>query len=174
VPDGKTRALWLLLVLLIGLLLPVPIVAEAESVALEVRDTRSRALLLTVSLCLGDRFYLRYTHSTAKTEVEEHFEIVGRKEIVLDRMIYASGGAGLPDFPPAGATIRVEGGRFVLEGINKRFLSLERIRVAYFYPFILGNCEKEYRLSDLARGGLVDVLIRSQDGENRRRGQPHD
>jgi hypothetical protein len=174
VSDGQARALWLLLVLLLGLLLPAPIVAGAESVALEVRDTRSRALLLTVSLCLGDRFYLRYTHSTAKTEVEEHFEIVGRKEIVLDRMIYASGGAGFPDFPPAGAIFRVEGGRFVLEGINTHFRSLERIRVAYFYPFILGARDKEYRLSDLARGRLVDVLIRSQNGEDDRRDQLHD
>ena len=173
-PDGRTRASLLLLVLLTGSFLAAPNLAESEALVLDVRDTRSRALLLSVRLPLDDRFYLRYTHSTAKTEVEEHFKVVGREEIVLERMIYASAGAGIPDFPPAGATFRVADDRFVLEGINLRFPSLERIRVAHFYPFFLGTHEREHRLSDLARGRLVDILIRPQAGEHDRRSQPYD
>jgi len=174
VPDARKRASLLLLVLLTGSFLAAQSLAEPEARVLDVRDTRSRALLLSVRLPLDERFYFRYTHSTAKTEVEEHFKVVGREAIVLERMIYASGGAGIPDSAPAGATFRVADGRFVLDGINKRFPSLERIRVAYFYPFILGTREAEHRLSDLARGRLVDVLIRPQAGEDDRRSQRYD
>ena len=173
-PHGLRPAFWYLLLLLAHLTLMCPTPAASEPVVLEVRDTQSGALILLVHLPRDPCFYFRYTHSTAKTEVEEHFKVVGREEIVIERMIYASGGAGIPDSPPAGATFRVADGRFVLDGINKRFPSLERIRVAYFYPFILGTREAEHRLSDLARGRLVDIRIRPQAGENDRRSQRYD
>jgi hypothetical protein len=174
VPYARTPAFCCLLFLLTGLALTLPASPGTDALVLEVRDTRSRALLLSVHLPLDACFYLRYTHSTAKTEVEEHFKVVDEEEIVLDRMVYASGGAGIPDSPPAGATFRVADGRFVLDGLDKRFGSLERIRVAYFYPFILGTREAEYRLSDLARGQLVDIRARVRAWENDRRSQRYD
>jgi hypothetical protein len=140
---------------------PAPPLAASGSLTLEVRDTLLRSRLACAPIRPGERFSLRYTHSTAKTEVEEEFQVIGPDEILLDRMLYASAGAGIPDVAPPGTRFRVEGGRFVLEGVNQRFSALERIRVAYFYPFILRIGERQYRLSDLARGRLVDLTVMS-------------
>ncbi len=127
---------------------------------LEVRDTRAGDLLLNLAVKKGDRFLLRYTHSTAKTVVEEHFQIAGSHDIVLTRMVYSSCGAGIPDIPPARAYFKIgSDGRFVMDGLDRHFSSLNNIRVAYFYPFVLELEGKRHPLSDNARGRLVDILV---------------
>jgi len=140
-----------LLVLSLGEALLPPLV-------LEVRDTKTRQLLLSFPVKEGTCFFFQYTHSTAKTLVEEHFQVAGPDNIILTHMVYSSGGAGIPDSPPSGANFRIgPDGRFVLEDLNRRFLSLNRIRIAYFYPFRLGLGGKSYSLSEIARGRLVDI-----------------
>jgi hypothetical protein len=128
---------------------------------MEVWDTKAGDLLLAVPVKQGGRFLLRYTHSTAKTIVEEHFQIAGSNDIILTCMVYSSGGAGIPDLPPSGAYFKIgPDGRFVMGGLNRRFKSLSNIRVAYFYPFILEVDGKRYDLSENARGRLVDIRVR--------------
>jgi len=128
------------------------------SLVLEVRDTKTGHLLLSFPVKKGTCFFFQYTHSTAKTLVEEHFQVAGPDDIILTRMVYSSGGAGIPDGPPSGANFRIgPDGRFVLEDLNLRFLSLNRIRIAYFYPFLLGLGGRSYSLSEIARGKLVDI-----------------
>jgi hypothetical protein len=156
--QWPTRSLGLVAALILALC-PVLSIAASGPLSLEVRDTRLHSRLVCAPVRVGDEFSLRYTHSTAKTEVEEQFEIRGPGDIVLRRMLYASAGAGVPDVAPPGTTFRVVDGRFVLDGIDRRFAALERIRVAYFYPFILRIGERQHALSDLARGRLVDVRV---------------
>jgi hypothetical protein len=128
------------------------------SLVLEIRDTETGQLLLSFPVKKGAPFFFQYTHSTAKTLVEEHFQVAGPNDIILTRMVYSSGGAGIPDGPPSGAIFRIgSDGRFVLEDLNQRFLSLNRIRIAYFYPFLLGLGGRSYSLSEVARGKLVDI-----------------
>jgi hypothetical protein len=168
-----TRASGLFAALILALC-PAPSPTAAGTLTLEVRDTRLQSRLLCIPIRAGERFSLRYTHSTAKTAVEEQFVVIGPREIVLDRMRYASAGAGIPDVLPPGATFRIEDGQFVLEGIDQRFSALERIRVAYFHPFDLRIGERQYRLSDLARGRLVDVILASTPDCGENRSERHD
>jgi hypothetical protein len=128
---------------------------------LEVRDLKGGGRLLSLAVEKGEHFLLRYTHSTAKTPVEEHFQVLGHNHILFTRMVYASGGAGIPDLPPPGASFRIDpGGRFVMEGLNRHFQSLANIRVAYFYPFLLEIAGERYNLWEIARGRLVEIRVR--------------
>lgn len=132
-----------------------------QGLVLEVRDTKGGGRLLSFGVKEGQHFLLHYTHSTAKTAVEEHFQISGPNDIVLTRMVYASGGAGIPDLPPPGAFFRIaQDGRFVMEGLNRHFQSLVNIRVAYFYPFLLELAGNRYSLSEIASGQLVEIRVR--------------
>ena len=144
-----------------GLLVAALAQVFLPGLVLEVWDTRAGDLLLSFSVKKGDRFLLLYTHSTAKTIVEEHFKVAGSRDIILTRMVYSSGGAGIPDLPPAGANFRIgRDGRFVMDGLNKKFRSLNNIRVAYFYPFLLELEGARHNLSEIARGRLVDIEVR--------------
>ncbi|MBW2146317.1 MAG: DUF1850 domain-containing protein [Deltaproteobacteria bacterium] len=127
---------------------------------LQVRDARRGDLLFAFPVKRGEPFFLRYTHSTAKTQVEEHFLIAEADDIVLTRMIYSSAGAGIPDMPPPGGSFKIgSDGRFVMDGLNHRFKSLHNIRVAYFYPFLLKIKDKRFDLTENARGRLVDITV---------------
>jgi hypothetical protein len=131
-----------------------------STIALEVWDTEAKRQLLSLPVKEGDSFSLQYTHSTAKTIVEEHFQIMGCDNILATHMIYVSGGAGLPDVAPPGAHFRInEDGRFVMDNLQKVFPLLANIRVAYFYPYLLVYHGNSYSLSEVARGKLVDIKI---------------
>jgi len=146
-----------------GLLLIILGQVSLPIFVLEVWDAKARHKLLSIPIRKGNHFFLQYTHSTAKTIVEEHFQIAGLNDIVLNRMVYSSGGAGIPDFPPAGAQFRIApDGCFVMDDLNRSFPSLTNIRVAYFYPFFLVVEGTSYSLSKIARGRLVHIRIRDR------------
>ncbi len=143
-------------VLLIGFL----IFSLRPSLNLTLWDAEMKKLLLALPVKEGDYFSLQYTHSTAKTIIEEYFQIRSDNSIIATHMIYSSGGAGIPDVTPAGAIFRInDDGRFVMDKINKVFPFLANIRVAYFYPHILVCHGKIYSLTEIARGRLVDIKI---------------
>ena len=143
-----------------GLLMLALIFGLRSTLVLEVWDTETKQQLLALSVQKGDPFSLQYTHSTAKTIIEEHFQIRGSDDILATRMIYSSGGAGIPDVAPPGAHFRInEDGRFVMDDLNKVFPLLANIRVAYFYPHLLVYHGNNYSLSKIARGRLVDIKV---------------
>jgi len=129
---------------------------------LEVWDVKAKQLLLTLPVKKGESFSLQYTHSTAKTIIEEHFRIAGADRIIATRMIFESAGAGIPDVTPPGARFRIgQDGRFMMDNINSQFISLDNIRVAYYYPHELMLRDQVYKLDSMARGRLVDIRVRS-------------
>jgi hypothetical protein len=143
-----------------GFLMLALIFGLRSTLVLEVWDTEAKQLLLALPVKKGDSFSLQYTHSTAKTIIEEHFQIRGRDDILATRMIYVSGGAGIPDVAPPGAHFRInDDGRFVMDNLNKVFPLLANIRVAYFYPHQLIYHGNNYSLSKIARGRLVDIKV---------------
>ena len=147
-----------------GLLLLALILGLRSTLVLEVWDTEAKRLLLSLPVKEGDPFSLQYTHSTAKTIIEEHFLIRGSDDILATRMIYVSGGAGIPDVAPSGAHFRInDDGRFVMDNLNKVFPLLANIRVAYFYPHQLIYHGNSYSLSEIARGRLVDIKIQKKE-----------
>lgn len=134
---------------------------------LEVWDVKAKQLLLTLPAKKEESFSLQYTHSTAKTIIEEHFRIAGADRIVATRMIFESAGAGIPDVTPPGAQFRIgQDGRFMMDNINRQFISLENIRVAYYYPHKLILRDKTYKLDGIARGRLIDIRVRSWFGNH--------
>jgi len=134
---------------------------------LEVWDVKAKQLLLTLPVKKEESFSLQYTHSTAKTIIEEHFRIAGADCIVATRMIFESAGAGIPDVTPQGAQFRIgQDGRFMIDNINKQFISLDNIRVAYYYPYKLILRDQIYKLDSIARGRLVDIRVRSWFGNH--------
>jgi hypothetical protein len=160
--TSRPRA-WALIALGTGFLLLLVTAGRLllPGLRLEVLDTRTGALLHSVAVRNGDTFLLRYTHSTAKTAVEEHFRIEGADRMVLTTMVYASAGAGIPDLPPGGGKFRLrEDNRFAMEEMSLRFAALHNIRVAWFYPFVLEAGGRAVDLTEAARGRLVDILIR--------------
>ena len=150
-----------------GLLLLALILGLRSTLVLEVWDTEAKRLLLSLPVKEGDLFSLQYTHSTAKTIIEEHFQIRRSGDILATRMIYVSGGAGIPDVAPPGAHFRInDDGRFVMDNLNKVFPLLANIRVAYFYPHLLVHHGSNYSLSEIARGRLVDIKIQKKESWN--------
>lgn len=136
-------------------------------IELEVWDVETKQLLLTLPVKKGETFFIEYTHSTAKTIIEEHFRIDDDACIVATCMVFESGGAGIPDVTPTGAQFRIRNdGRFMIENINKKFLYLKNIRVAFYYPYKLILNDKIYGLDDIARGRLVDIRVQSLFANN--------
>lgn len=132
------------------------------SLTLEVWDVRAKQLLLTLPVKKEESFSLQYTHSTAKTVIEEHFRILGADCIVASRMVFESAGAGIPDITPQGAQFRIgQDGRFIMDNINKSYTSLDNIRVAYYYPHKLILRDKIHKLDNLARGRLINIRVRN-------------
>ncbi|MEW6334817.1 MAG: DUF1850 domain-containing protein [Thermodesulfobacteriota bacterium] len=130
-------------------------------------DVKAKQLLLTLPVKKEESFSLHYTHSTAKTIIEEHFRIAGADCIVATRMIFESAGAGIPDVTPQGAQFRIgRDGRFVMDNINRQFISLDNIRVAYYYPHTLILRDQNYQLNSIARGRLIDIRVRSWFGNH--------
>ena len=128
------------------------------SIVLEIRDTGTGQLLLSFPVKKRGPFLFSVHSLYGEDAGGGTFPGGGPDDIILTRMVYSSGGAGIPDGPPSGATFRIgSDGRFVLEDLNQRFLSLNRIRIAYFYPFLLGLGGRSYSLSEVARGKLVDI-----------------
>lgn len=137
--------------------------ALMQCLVLEVWDVDAKRLLLSWPVAKGDDFFLQYTHSTAKTIVEEHYIIEGADDIVATRMIFESGGAGLPDVVTEGTRFRIgSDGRFVLDDINHRFKLLHNIRVAHFYPFKILLKNTIIDLRDVARSRLIDIRVQNR------------
>ena len=82
-------------------------------------------------------------------------------------MIFESAGAGIPDVTPQGAQFRIsQDGRFMMDNINRQFISLDNIRVAYYHPHKLILRDQIYKLDSIARGRLVDIRVRSWLGNH--------
>ncbi len=75
-------------------------------------------VLWSHSVSEGEQFIIRYTHSVARTEVDEVIR-VGDEELIIDSTIYESFGAGLPSTIGQGQTIRREGGKVIIGSINQ-------------------------------------------------------
>lgn len=66
----------------------------------------------------GEQIVLRYTHSVARTNVDDRLRVHGNR-LVIESSVFESFGAGLPSGPNGQERLHTSGGKLVLEGINR-------------------------------------------------------
>lgn len=133
--------------------------APAENVRqrLELRDARGD-LLWSTPAWNGMTFAIRYKHSVALTPVEDWFAVVDGV-IELQRSEYQDFGAGLPHAPEQGQSMRVEGGRVIMDGYRRPLPSFDvRVGRVAQHTLLLDDASgrrKAVPLDSLARPGQV-------------------
>lgn len=105
------KLLWLLCIpVLAALLWPLfPV--------LTVTSNETGETLWQQSVSEGDLFTIRYTHSVARTDVDEVIRI-GNGELIIDSTVYESFGAGLPADIHGEETIKLEDGKVIINNID--------------------------------------------------------
>ena len=86
---------------------------------LEATDHRFDEVLFRKRVALNDEFKIKYSHSVMKTPVEETYQIMPNRRVLLKQMIYVSHGAGLPSQKEHDWEITPDG--FRMYNINQSF-----------------------------------------------------
>lgn len=127
---------------------------------LQVVDCKSEDLIIQRTIDVGDSFYIAYTHSTAKTTIEEHFLVEGEGNILLTHSVFSSVGFGIPDLPNGeNIFFASEDCKCIVNNLQKRFVFLENIRVAFLNPFYLCIGSEKIALDNYAKGRLVNIFV---------------
>ncbi len=107
----------------------------------------------------GDAFTIRFTHSYAKSTVEEFFQISGIDQFTLRESRYHDFGAGLPHEPLAGQTMAFGDGSILISGYDTVFTDL-RLRVGHIADHEIDIAGITVKLADLVRpGGEIGVRV---------------
>ncbi len=107
----------------------------------------------------GDMFTIRFTHSYAKSTVEEFFLISGTGQFTLRESRYHDFGAGLPHEPLAGQKMEFGDGSILITGYDTVFTDL-RLRVGHIANHEIDIAGITVKLADLARpGGEIGVRV---------------
>lgn len=114
----------LLLIMVSGAVAAVWIWASTIPVLL-ISQTPGGRVLFQSPVDQGSRFSLAYIHSIHRTPVEELFVINGKREIVLDAMIFESYGVGMPSSLEGHETFRMEDGKMRIENIDRTLQSFD-------------------------------------------------
>lgn len=110
------RRLWL-----VGLVVPLGLLAALPVATLEVVDATRGAALWRARARPGTTFLLGYTHSSERVPVEGRFRLDPELRIMVVETAFASFGPGLPEMPAGtpyvirGGMIRVGGGQVLPE-----------------------------------------------------------
>lgn len=100
----------------------------------------------------GEPIVFSYIHSVSKTPIEETLEVSNGK-IRLVKVSYTDqGGAGMPEFEWGSEKFKIEGGKFVLEGFQREFKSMN-ITVQRAYDDRLEIGDEAIELIQIAREG---------------------
>jgi len=105
--------LFLSLISAIVLLLPM-------QKGITITDYKTGHMLYCHSAVKGDIFSLHYIHSVNKSPVEDFFIIGNNDELVLEKTVFRSFGAGVPSSPEDGGVLKVYKDRVEVTGINRR------------------------------------------------------
>ncbi len=88
--------------------------------SLEISDRKTGQILAVVPVHSGEQFTIRFTHSIAKTPVDEIFVIAPNQELIVTETIYESFGAGLPfDTENAEQRLITENGKYRLTNLDR-------------------------------------------------------
>jgi len=85
-----------------------------------ITDYKTGRLLYYHAADTGDMFSVNYIHSVNKSPVEDFFFIGDQDELVLEKTVFKSFGAGVPASPEDGGDLKVYKDRIEVIGIKRR------------------------------------------------------
>jgi len=104
------------------------------------------------------RFTVRFTHSWARTPVDEIFQVSKENGFILTETIYEDFGAGLAHDPESDSSMTIENGIIHIRGINRAIpdLQIRTGRVVAAHTLIYGN--RYVPFSDFAAPGSAVIF----------------
>ena len=85
-----------------------------------ITDYKTGRLLYYHDAAPGDLFSVHYIHSVNKSPVEDFFVISSNNELILEKTVFKSFGAGVPASSDDGGELKVYNDRIEVTGINRR------------------------------------------------------
>lgn len=159
ISNHKIKAVGLLI--LAGVLLTAGLghLGESTLFSLRVDCLSSERVLLDVPMNSGDRFYIDYIHSSAKTPVRSTFQVGSEGQMVLIEESFLWHGAGLESTEHPGVRIVSEEGETRVL-LDRLFPSL-RLRVGCVAGHKLTFDGRTIPLKEIADGGdLLNIWIK--------------
>jgi len=89
-----------------------------SSTYLLISNEKNGEILFRAKVHDGEEFSVSYIHSVNKSPVTEYYQIQST-EIHLTAMRFSAFGAGMPEQPEAGQTMRAEDGYIYMEGFSR-------------------------------------------------------
>jgi len=153
----------LLLYIIILLVISTPCLAENNlSFSIRVESLERGKILLNFPTQTGERFYIHYIHSSAKTPVQDIIEISEEGKMILIEESFYWHGAGLEFMNWEKATITMEKGKIKVH--LKRPLPYLYLRVGRVANHTLIVNGVTISLKDIARGGeLLKIWVGPRD-----------
>ncbi|MCC8190038.1 MAG: DUF1850 domain-containing protein [Planctomycetes bacterium] len=149
---SKRKACRIILAAAIAIALAAGFCLRGQSLVLT--DSAGRSLLRR-TVGIGDRFSIVFTHSLARSRVEEVFEVTRADEFRLRETVYADFGAGLPHEETAEQRMAFADGRIRRTGYDMPFRDLW-LRVGHIADHRLEfTAEDSLRLAELDRPGAA-------------------
>jgi len=112
-----------------------------------ITDYKTGRLLYYHSAGADDRFSILYIHSVNKSPVEDVFLILKTGDIILEKTIFSSFGAGVPSSVNDGGQLQLYRDRIEVTGINRR--------IDRFLLFVGVTAEHMFRIKN------NEILLRS-------------
>lgn len=85
-----------------------------------ITDYKAGRILYFHAAAAGDIFSVHYIHSVNKSPVEDFFVIGNNNELILEKTVFKSFGAGVPASSEDGGELKVYNDRLEVTGINRR------------------------------------------------------
>ena len=164
VEKAETSSRWLIIIAIAILIAAMVFLAHGRwprGQALVLEDGAGRTLY-SRPVEMGEVFTTGFTHSLAKSLVEEMYEVTAPDEFRLRETRYADFGAGLPHEETPGLRMEFGDGRIRLSGYDVKFGEVQ-IRVGHIANhYLLFADGRRVHLADLMRpGGMVRMTLRT-------------
>ncbi len=139
-PGLSVRSRHIILYLSLPVLFLIIFIFLPLSKALVLSDFKTGEVLYCSPVKPGNIFRVSYIHSVNKSPVEDCFRIGDKYEIIIDKTIFKSFGAGVPASPEDGGELHVYNDRIEVTEINRR--------IDQFLLFIGVIAEHRFKMDD--------------------------
>jgi len=132
-----------------------------KTLSLQIIHYKTNAVLHEWEIKPGDRFYLDYTHSSAKTPVHDIFIINNQREIILIEENFSWFGAGLEALSTENTRVVYDTKQKKIRVFQHRHFPDFLLRIGHVANHRITCHEKSIPLKDLAKGGeLIRIKVR--------------
>lgn len=122
-------------------------VITVKKTTLVISDADTNELYAQYEVQVGEEFSVSFIHSVNLTEVYDYY-IVGERELVCDKCVYSSFGAGMPTEWDESWTVSYDNGKITISGLD-----IHKKEITYFvgtvYDHVLNINGQDISLSEL-------------------------